>query len=78
MDIVKKVLSFKIKCSDQNNILINIKSAEKVNIWGYMTCPCRQKEYQNFINNRYIFRYLFKIRSLMFGLQTTEILLILT
>lgn len=43
-----------------------------------MTCPCRQKEYQNFINNRYIFRYLFKIRSLMFGLQTTEILLILT
>lgn len=32
MDIVKKVLSFKIKFSDQNNILINIKSAEKVNI----------------------------------------------
>lgn len=54
MDIVKKVLSFKIKFSDQNNMLINIKSAEKVNIWGNMTCPCRQKEYQNFINNRYI------------------------
>lgn len=54
MDIFKKVLSFKIKYSDQNNILVNIKFAKKVNMSGHMKFICRQKEYQKFINNRYI------------------------